>query len=78
MKNILIFSTCTKLRTLSKQGLRAGVRRAKKTHLLIDHFLPGQKAETAVFVIESNIQKQLKKGTFSILYKNEYRFSTLG
>ncbi|MDP9498915.1 MAG: hypothetical protein M3P20_03035, partial [Thermoproteota archaeon] len=70
--------TCTRLRTLSKQGLRAGVRRAKKTHSLIDHFLPGQKAETAVFVIESNIPKQLKKGTFSILYKNEYRFSTIG
>jgi hypothetical protein len=45
---------------------------------VIDHFLLGQKAETTVFVIEKNIPKQLKKGTFSILYKKEYRFSTLG
>jgi hypothetical protein len=36
-----------------------------------------QKVETTVFVSESNIPKQFKKGTFSILYKNEYRFSTL-
>ena len=74
----IFYSILSYVLLFKDKALKEAVRTAKKTKLLIDRSLQGANAETTVFVIQLDISKRFKNGTFSIRDKNEYHFFTLG
>jgi hypothetical protein len=76
-EEIFIFYSILSNVLFKDKALKERVRTAKKSELLIDRSLQGANAETTVFVIQLDISKRFKNGTFSIRDKNEYHFFTL-
>lgn len=62
MKNILIFSTCTKLRTLSKQGLRAGGPESQEDPFIDRSFPARSKGRNGGFRYRIEHSKTAQKG----------------